>query len=37
MEADRPLVNLWERWTAYYGTEDGFQAWLDEPFGGHPR
>ena len=30
-------ITLWERWTAFYGTEDGFQAWLDEPFEGQPR
>lgn len=30
-------INLWERWTAHYGTEEGFQGWLDEPFGGQPR
>jgi hypothetical protein len=30
-------IGLWERWVAKRGTEDGFQAWLDEPFGGQPR
>ena len=30
-------IDLWERWIAKRGTEDGFQAWLDEPFGGQPR
>jgi len=30
-------INLWERWTAHHGSEDGFQAWLNEPFGGQPR
>jgi hypothetical protein len=30
-------INLWERWTAHHDTEDGFQAWLDEPFEGQPR
>jgi hypothetical protein len=29
-------INLWERWIAHHGTEAGFQAWLDEPFGGQP-
>jgi hypothetical protein len=29
-------INLWERWTMHHGTESGFQAWLDEPFGGQP-
>jgi len=30
-------VNLWERWTMGYGTEDGFESWLDEPFEGQTR
>jgi hypothetical protein len=30
-------INLWERWTEHFGVEDGFQDWLDEPFGGQPR
>lgn len=30
-------ITLWERWTACYSTEDGFQTWLDEPFEGQPR
>lgn len=30
-------INLWERWAVHYGTEDGFQDWLDEPFEGQPR
>lgn len=30
-------INLWERWTAHHGTEEGFQAWLNEPFGGQPH
>jgi hypothetical protein len=29
-------LNLWERWSAHYGTEAGFQDWLNEPFGGQP-
>lgn len=35
-EAER-LTNetdLWEWWVKVRGTEDGFQQWLDEPFGG---
>jgi hypothetical protein len=30
-------VDLWERWTQSRGEEDGFQEWLDEPFGGQPH
>lgn len=29
-------IELWERWTQSRGTEDGFQDWLNEPFGGQP-
>ena len=27
-------IDLWEAWTDHRDTEDGFQAWLDETFGG---
>ena len=27
-------ISLWEKWTERKGTEDGFQDWLDDPFGG---
>ena len=30
-------TNLWERWAERRGTEEGFQAWLDEPFEGQAR
>jgi len=30
-------TNLWERWAERRGTEEGFQGWLDEPFGGQAR
>lgn len=30
-------LSLWEHWTTRYGTEDGFQEWLDQPFGGQPH
>ena len=30
-------ITLWERWVDARGSEDGFQGWLDEPFGGQPR
>lgn len=29
-------IDLWERWVQVRGTEDGFQEWLNEPFGGQP-
>ncbi len=39
MEASRLTneIDLWERWVEAKGTEDGFQQWLDEPFGGQPE
>lgn len=27
---------LWETWANARGTEEGFQVWLDEEFGGQP-
>ena len=30
-------INLWERWTAHHGSEDGFQDWLNVPFPGQAR
>ncbi len=30
-------IDLWEAWTDHLDTEDGFQAWLDETFGGQAR
>ena len=27
---------LWEMWANARGTEEGFQAWLDDEFGGQP-
>ena len=29
-------IDLWERWITKCGTGDGFQEWLDHPFGGQP-
>jgi hypothetical protein len=31
LEAFWAEIELWEKWTTHQGTEDGFQAWLDEP------
>jgi len=30
-------VDLWEQWVTKCGSEEGFQEWLDRPFGGQPR
>jgi hypothetical protein len=30
-------TDLWEKWVSVRGTEDGFQDWLNENFGGQPR
>ena len=30
-------TTLWERWANHHKTEQGFQDWLDEPFGGQVR
>lgn len=37
-EAHKLMVEteLWQKWTAARGTEQGFQEWLSEPFGGQP-
>ena len=29
-------IDLWEVWVRHAGSEDGYQAWLDAPFGGQP-
>lgn len=29
-------IDLWETWTMRNGSEDGYQDWLDEAFGGQP-
>jgi hypothetical protein len=30
-------IDLWERWITKCRTGDGFQEWLNQPFGGQPR
>jgi hypothetical protein len=30
-------IDLWERWTTHFGSEAGFQDWLNDPFEGQPR
>jgi hypothetical protein len=37
-EAHKLMVEteLWQRWTEVHGTDEGFQEWLNESFGGQP-